>query len=188
MSSTVNAYRVGDAVDTVIWLPGGETTDAMRAHMPKFGVSTSVSLPPLKEKFSFGFEEGLWALPWTEAWNMRGEGLERLVVTFVYSKSGGGAIHSVSSESFYRSRGTKDKNKDGKKGDSQLKVQYKWLEEEPVNLQAGLAAMFFATLVASVVFLIQACGLTGDDDEVDSDNMSYGHDTISSPVEVKKWG
>ena len=47
------------------------------------------------ESYTLGFEEGMWALPWTETKTMRGEVLDKLLVNFVFSR---GVIHSVSSK------------------------------------------------------------------------------------------
>ena len=160
-------YKVGDAVDTVVWYKSS-ANDATRAQMPLFGVSSQVEFPRYHGRFSLGFEEGLHALPYIDARN-----LESLVVKFVYSKSGSGQIHAVSSENVYQ---------EGKSSERQIKVEYQWLEEEPVDIQAGMTAMFLATFLVSIIFLLQACGLADDDEGLgnEADGMHGDRD--------QKWG
>jgi hypothetical protein len=167
-TSPLNAYRVGDAVDTVVWTKAG-TTDAIRSQMPLFGISNKINVPRYNGPFSLGFEEGLHALPWMEA-----KYVEKLVVTFIFSKSGVGAIHSVSSEPVYRGRVDKSGNQ------NEFQIEYKWVEEEPVDIQAGAGAMFLATLVLSIIFLLQACGLSDDGDKTS--------DTDYMDPNAQKWG
>lgn len=176
------AYRVGDPIDTVVWttLPGGtvDRAEAMRAQMPSFGISNSASFPQLRDRFSLGFEEGLWGLPWTEVKNLMGETLDTLTVTFVYSKSGGGAIHSVTSAPKFRSRGEEPSS-------SQLRIEYQWMEEEPVDIQSGSTLMFLATLISAVIFLTQACGLgddmgDADDEDHDDNDVHFGELSLGS--------
>ena len=181
-----NAYRVGDAVDTLVWTKA-DTADAMRAQMPQFGMTSSVSFH-LNDRFSLGFEEGLWALPWTETKTMRGEVLDKLLVKFVFS---GGVIHSVSSEPVYIRKSKMDSSNSAKRGG--LQIDYIWLEEEPVDIIAGASVMFLAALVTSIIFLVQGCG-TADPSgpEKGNDNSaSYGGVSMStvdaSAPGVPKW-
>jgi hypothetical protein len=163
-----NAYRVGDAVDTLVWMKAG-TADAMRAQMPQFGMTSTVTFPQLNDRFSLGFEEGLWTLPWTETKTTRGEILDKLLVKFVYS---GGVIHSVSSEGEYIRKAKGDTAK-GKGGGGPLQVQYLWLEEEPVDIITGASVMFLAALVTSFIFLLQGCGIA--DPTIGKENsVSFG--------------
>jgi hypothetical protein len=162
-TSPLNAYRVGDAVDTIVWTKAG-AKDAMRSQMPLFGISNKINVPRFDGPFSFGFEEGLHSLPWMEAYEARY--VEKMVVTFIFSTSGVGAIHSVSSEPVMRSRVDKSDHP------KEFQIEYKWVEEEPVDIQAGVGAMFLATLVLSIIFLLQACGLSDDGDKTsDTDYM-----------------
>ena len=158
--------------------------DPMRAQLPLFGLSQTVKIPQLKERFSLAFEEGLWALPWTEIQTLKGQILEGIAVTFVYSKSGGGAIHSVTMKHMYIP-------KTEKTGRPEVRVDYVWQEEEPIDIQAGSTVMFLATLIACVIFLVQACGLADDlADGDDDDDFSYGIDSVttySSTPGVPKW-
>jgi hypothetical protein len=43
-------------------------------------------------------------------------------------------------------------------------VEFIWVEEEAVDLRAGSAVMFLSALIASLIFLIQLCGLDSEDD------------------------
>mmetsp|Transcript_13838 Transcript_13838/g.21808 ORF Transcript_13838/g.21808 Transcript_13838/m.21808 type:complete len:190 (-) Transcript_13838:12-581(-) len=164
-SVTLDAYRIGDAVDTIIWTTN-TNHGAMRSQMPLFGIEKTATLQRPRTRFSLGFEEGLHALPWTG-----GDRLEKLIVTFVYSKNSG-AIHSVSSQSIER--------KSGSVG-SQVEVEYNWVEEEPVDFHAGASVMFLATLIVSVIFLVRTCI---DHDEGESE-LSYA-DPASSQWSVHK--
>jgi hypothetical protein len=179
-----NAYRVGDAVDTLVWTKD-DTKDAMRAEMPIFGMTSSVNFPHLKQRFSLGFEEGLWALPWTDTKTMRGQVLDKLLVKFVYS---GGVIHSVSSEPVYAKKAPVSTMKGGS-----LQIDYIWLEEEPVDIIMGASVMFLAALVASVIFLVQGCGIadpgpeSGNDNSVSYGGLSTATADASAPPGVPKW-
>jgi hypothetical protein len=180
-----DSYRLGDAVDTLVWTKR-DTADAMRAQMPQFGITSSVSFN-LRDRFSLGFEEGLWALPWTETKTTRGHLLDKLLVKFVYS---GGVIHSVSSEPIYIQMPTTT-GSSIKRG--ALKIDYIWLEEEPVDIIMGASVMFLAALVASIIFLVQGCGIADSSGpESDKDNSSsYGGASMgtadSSAPGVPKW-
>jgi hypothetical protein len=169
--SSLEAYRIGDAVDMTIQSVTSDRNDATRAQMPLFGLSNTVIFPRFIDRFSLGFEEGFHALPWID-----GKNLGKLRVTFIYSKSGDGAIHSVSSEPIVQS-------KDEESPSGQIEVEYKWKEEEPVDIQSGASAMFLATLVVSVIFLLQACGLTESDATCSEDYPSQMPNPSSS-----KWG
>jgi hypothetical protein len=122
---STTAYRVGDAIDTDIRLASG-TSDALRVQMPQFGVSSKANFrfPDLQDSFSLQFEDGLRGLPWVSlVKGYKGQALEKLVVTFVYSKSGGGAIHTVLSEPVYREAAARPQQ-----GGS-FQVEYNWVEE-----------------------------------------------------------
>ena len=171
----VDAYRMGEAVDTIIWTSFGSDT-AARTQQPLFGISKSTTIPRPRTKFSMGFEDGLHALRWTG-----GKELETLEVTFVYSKSSG-LIHSVSSNSIYSKPITVT---GGTKFNPNINIQYIWIEEEPIDMYAGGSVMFLATLIASIVFLVRACmendgssssseGSDGDDD-YDGDQYAHHH-------------
>lgn len=170
--SSVHGYKSGDAIDTIIW-SHSTARDATRAQMPSFGMATKVDFVQKRGRFSLGFQEGYHTLPYIESRN-----LEKLFVTFVYSRSGQGVIHSVSSTPTYVEEG-------GKSGEKII-VEYNWVEEEPVDIRSGATVMFLATLVASLIFMLQACGLSDDDEEEDDDYnpTPYG----VSDRDVPKWG
>lgn len=88
-----------------------------------------------------------------------GQALDVLRVIFVYSKSGEGRIHRVSSKAIWsdNKRSRLDKN-------VPIDVSFEWVEEEAVDLQAGSSVMFLTVLVVSILFLLQLCGV--DDDVV----------------------
>lgn len=147
-------YRVGDVVDTIV-KTSEQSTDALNSQMPMFGVPTTAifSEAPSDSSFSLAFQEGMRPLPWMEMVNHKKQPLKEVIVTFVYSKSGDGAIHAVSSETIY----SENKDVEG------FRVKYQWVEEEEVDLQSGSIVMFLGVLIASLVVLIQSCGGAGFD-------------------------
>jgi hypothetical protein len=156
-STTVSAYRVGDAVDTDIRLASG-TQDALRSQMPQFGVSSKANFRfEDQDSFSLQFEDGLRGLPWVSLVKYKGQALEKLVVTFVYSKSGGGTIHTVLSEPVYQETTARPQQA------GSFQVQYVWVEEANVHLHAGQAVMFLAVFLASLYFICYSCGLVEAD-------------------------
>eukprot|EP00980_Cylindrotheca_fusiformis_P007768 scaffold1650_cov135-Cylindrotheca_fusiformis.AAC.3 len=143
-----DGYRIGDSVETMLWTNTGATALKL-TEMPMFGEFSRARIEMNQGSFSFGFEDGLYVLPWIEAKN-----LKKITVVFVFSRSGHGAIHSVSTSS---ERGISSE-------ESSFEVEYIWVEEAPVQLQAGIAAMFLGTLVASLLFMLQACIVEQDDE------------------------
>ena len=158
--STIVSYRIGDAIDTIIRT---ETSaeDALRHQMPIFGVSSTASFD-VTEKFALAFEEGLRPLPFISA-----DSLDKLEVIFVYSKSG--TIHSISSTSHL-----------GVNKSKFVRVHYKWVEEENVDIVGAGAVMFLATFLATITMLIQACAGTSFDDEADHHHVSAAHSHVIS--------
>lgn len=154
-TSSINAYRIGDAIDTIAMSDSSAAQDVLRSQMPLFGRSSTAHFSHRQEsssRFSLSFEEGLRPIPWVNIENSKGLRLERVEVTFVYSRSGDGAIYGISSEPTYSNIG----------GDSFL-VQYKWVEEEEVNLKAGGAVLLIVVLVACVAILISSCSRDMED-------------------------
>lgn len=147
------AYRVGDVVDTFIKTEGGGGEDLMRHQMPVFGATTKSRFAERPLRFSLSFEEGLRPLPWVDTQNSMGQTLSNLEITFVYSKSGDGVIHSISSQPHYW-------NNPKIQG---FTVKYNWVEEEEVDPQSAMALMFMATFIATVVLLVNACGIMGEE-------------------------
>jgi hypothetical protein len=165
-TTVINAYRVGDTVDAAVTTRSSVAIDLMIANLPLFGITRTIKLPRLPEKFSLSFEEGLHSLPYVD-----GQTAERLSVTFIYSKSGTGRIHSVSS----KVKRSTNRNFDPQKP---VEVEFVWIEEEAVDINAGSSLMFLATLISSIGFLIQLCGVSssGDDDDYDDDD----YDAVAS--------
>jgi hypothetical protein len=163
----VSSYYVGEHVDTTIFSMIGKT-EALKAQRPLFGIDSSITFPRSNDRFSLGFEEGFHQLSWFDPTN-----LGKLRVTFVHSKSGDGAIHSVSSEPIM-------KNVHDEYSSHHIEIEYMWTEEAPVDLQTGSIVMFLATLVLSLGLILQTCGLTedsgGDDDDFDENESSHHRD------------
>ena len=165
------AYRVGDAVDTFIHrLDAHSTTsEALRAQMPTFGRDTSVRFSyrtdpqadaetPLSKSFALEFEDGLWLLP---AVPLRQRGTNAPIsswpVTFVYSRSGitDGYIHTVrAGEPEYDPVAAVDE------ASATFRVEYKWLQEEPVQWVAGQAVMYCLVFLTSLVILLSVCSMS----------------------------
>eukprot|EP00536_Pseudo-nitzschia_multiseries_P010409 jgi/Psemu1/25934/gm1.25934_g len=143
------AYRVGDYVDAAVSTRSAVAIDLFLADRPQFGVSRTVHLPRLPERFSMSFEEGLHVLPYVE-----GQSIEQLIVTFVYSQSGGGRIHSVASKVVPLPHGRKGFDKD-----RDVEVVFDWVEQASVDLESGTAMMFLGAFVVSILFLLQLCSL-----------------------------
>ena len=169
--STIVSYRIGDAIDTIIRTESS-AEDALRHQMPIFGVSSTASFD-VTEKFALAFEEGLRPLPFISA-----DSLDKLEVIFVYSKSG--TIHSISSTSHL-----------GVNKSKFVRVHYKWVEEENVDIVGAGAVMFLATFFATIAMLIQACAGTSFDDEADHHPVSATHNHAVSDrgaaFGVPKW-
>ena len=155
-----HSYRVGDANEPEIWKPKDTAAEEapMRNQMALFGLDSKFKAKLSQmpgDYFSISFEEGFRALPWIYKKNGSGYPLEKLLVTFVYSRSGGGEIHSLSHQAIY--------NKDRKDGD-EVTVEYKWIEEESVDLNSGAFVMFLSVFIVSIYFLFDLCGLCDSGD------------------------
>jgi hypothetical protein len=155
-----DAYRVGDVVDADISTRSALTIDLLMANQPLFGLSKTVHLPRLPERFSLSFEEGLHSIPYVD-----GQFLQHLIVTFVYSKSGGGRIHSVTSKAV-QSTGSSRRFDPKRK----IEVVFDWIEEENVDIEAGATVMFLAAFIVSILFLLQLCMTTDGYDDEDNNN------------------
>lgn len=155
----VDAYLVGDVVDAVVSTRSALTIDLLMANQPQFGIRKTIHLPRLPERFSLSFEEGMHSLPYVD-----GQSLEQLIVTFVYTKSGGGRIHSVTSKAV---RSISQRKFDPKR---QIEVLFDWVEEEAADIEAGATAMFLAAFIVSLLFLVQLCKVEGDDEDDGNEN------------------
>mmetsp|Transcript_3388 Transcript_3388/g.7751 ORF Transcript_3388/g.7751 Transcript_3388/m.7751 type:complete len:218 (+) Transcript_3388:252-905(+) len=152
-----DAYRIGDTVDASVTTRSSLGIDLLVANQPLFGVAKTSHLPRLPERFSMSFEEGLHTLPYVDAATT-----EKLVVTFVYTKSGAGKIHSVTGKAVGAGSGSKKQKFDK---DIDIEVVFEWVEEAGVDLEAGNIAMYTAVLLVAVVFFVQLCMLDHDADE-----------------------
>lgn len=134
-----------------------------RSQMPLFGMDTTAKFGPLPDRFSISFEEGFRALPWMTLRNGYGVPLEKVEVTFIFSRSGTGEIHSMRSKTIYikgvKAAAAADWN-------NQITVEYKWIEEEAVDLNGGAFVMFLAIFVVSIFFLFDLCGLCDSGEDV----------------------
>ena len=189
-----SAYRIGDAVDTDLVMDGF-MWDALRSQMPKFGINTKVhfdmDLADSADEdrryrtFALLFEDGLRSVetrPYEKtAWRGQAQTLERVLVKFVYSKSGTGMIHSVSSTAVYKTENAASSNNNNSR---RFRVEYEWQEEEAVRLTVGSVVMFLAVFLSSIVFLFQTCGLN-DGDPVEIMEEDYHHHR--TPSDHKKW-
>lgn len=130
--------------------------------MPLFGWDTKAKFGPLPDRFSISFEEGFRALPWMSLRNGYGVPLLRVEVTFIYSRSGSGEIHSMRSKTIYMTGG---KSAAAMDTNNEITVEYRWVEEEAVDLNGGAFVMFLAIFIVSLFFLVDLCGLceSGED-------------------------
>ena len=173
------AYKLGDAVDTIV-LTDSNAEDALRSQMPLFGQpSTALFQGNTLTRFSLSFEDGIRPIPWVETIDSKGQTLERLEVTFIYSRSGEGAIYGISSNPIYGASSDK------------FVVQYNWVEQEVVDPMAAIIVMFVMVILASVVMMISACSISIDNDNKAREshigaNASYGGGYEQSSA-VPKW-
>jgi len=180
-----SSYRVGDVVDTIVRTPE-ESTDALNSQMPLFGVPSSAIFTELPERLSLAFQEGLRPLPWIEMYDHKKRPLKEMTVTFVYSKSGDGTIHAVSSETKYS---------DARSDSEGFRVKYQWKEEEEVDLQSGAVVMFLAVCIVSIIVLLQSCtgsGFEGIHHHDESSSMpssyeAYGQPSTFAASGMPKW-
>lgn len=172
----------------------------------KFAISTKVyfemdHIPDDQHRrfttFALLFEDGLRSIetrPYqktTSSWQRGGGGgesqvLDRVVVTFSYSKSAGstmsgnngGMIHSVSSTAVYKAGDSHVGSSSSSASNRRFRVEYEWQEEEAVRLTVGSVVMFMAVFLSSIVFLFQTCGLTNDGDDDYYENSSESTMTV----------
>jgi hypothetical protein len=174
-----DAYKLGDAVDTIV-LTDSNAEDALRSQMPLFGQPSTAMFQATKlTRFSLSFEEGVRPIPWVETVDAKGQTLEQLEVTFLFSRSGEGAIYGISSKPTYGAHSDK------------FLVQYNWVEQEVVDPMAAIAIMFVMVVLVSVVMMISACGISIDGDVSGREshigaNASYSGG-YEQPSTVPKW-
>jgi hypothetical protein len=134
---SVIGHYIGEPLQTTV-LSARHKVEAVKSQWPLFGVDSTVKIPRSKEQFSLGFEESYHQLSWIDTNN-----LGELRVTFVYSRSGDGVVASVSSQ-------PRMKTINGEYSTHLVDVEYRWVEERPVNISSGCIVMFLATLVVSI--------------------------------------
>lgn len=210
-AAIASAYRTGDAVDTDVVMDGWPW-DALRSQMPKFGINTKVHFDMdltsqggsdeeeeegrRYRTFALLFEDGLRSIetrPYEKnnIWRGQGQTLERVLVKFIYSKSGTGMIHSVSSTAVYKSASTASSSSSSNSNSNsrRFRVEYEWQEEEAVRLTVGSVVMFLAVFLSSIVFLFHTCGLTDGDPDASAmliEDDDYNH-THYDRTNHKKW-
>ena len=166
-SAAVDAYRIGDTVDAAVSTRSARPVDLLMADHPRFGITRAVRLPGLPDsRFSLSFEEGLFTLPYVDA-----SSVGRLIVTFVYSPSGPGRIHSVTSRAVPIVPGKSPRFPSSRR---EVEVLFEWVEEAEVDPEAGTIAVLAVVFVVSILFLIQLCALDYDDDDDDDNNGGGG--------------
>mmetsp|Transcript_11615 Transcript_11615/g.19674 ORF Transcript_11615/g.19674 Transcript_11615/m.19674 type:complete len:197 (+) Transcript_11615:841-1431(+) len=181
LSVPCSGYRVGDVVDTFIKTES-KAEDVMRNQMPVFGASSKAVFNEMPQHFSLSFEEGLRPLPWVSTTNNQGMKLSDLEITFVYSKSGDGVIHSISSKPNF-----------GSQASGGFEVRYHWVEEEEVDPQSGMTLMFLVTFLSCVVMLINSCAVVEEETAKqkrhdDDSDIAYSYQASSVPTPgVPKW-
>mmetsp|Transcript_23529 Transcript_23529/g.65457 ORF Transcript_23529/g.65457 Transcript_23529/m.65457 type:complete len:238 (-) Transcript_23529:51-764(-) len=189
--SVATAYRVGDSVDcdirydpqsTGAYLPewgwentrDDKTTNTLRSQMPKFGIDSIATFQKESEHsggFTLLFEDALRTVERVPYKNYKGEHLDTMVVTFVYSKSGTGMIHSVwtSSKTYSPHSSSQDP----------FRVEYVWQEEKPVHLVGGHAILFLIIFITSMLFLFQTCFLDEETEAASMESKTAGRSTTA---------
>lgn len=158
------AYRVGDAIDVDV-LVGSEKHDVLRSQTPLFAMDSSCEFLVQSGSFSMTFEDGLWGLPSIPMLARQGV-ITSWVITFVYSKSGDGEIHTVTYDApVYATRIQND-------GERQtFTVSYRWIKEPELNTNAGQTAMVLIVVLASVYMISSRI----DDDGFEGTTRSSGN-------------
>jgi len=187
----VDAYRIGDVVNTDIFLDSIQS-DALRHQMPLFAVNSQTDIRVDEQQqrttpssFRLQFEDGLWTLPTAYLQQKNEQNLEKIQVQFVYSNSGVGALHAVHSQAIYGTTGFSSST-----SPQSFAVEYEWIAEPAVHLTSGFTVMFLAVLLSSLYFLLASCSSTGGDG-VSRRSSSGPTAHLASPPEfgaqVPKW-
>ena len=219
----LRAYRMGEDIDTKVSVSSSPYKDVLRSQAPMFGIPTQSRFPVtavVKQdtddddatatatttrqpaSISLSFEYGLWALPNIPVLDSRGRTLESVVVTFVYSRSGNGAIHSVTSQAnyiYYNQQQAKKKTNHRLDEEQQqqqqqspetVSVSYQWIEEHEVQTTAGQTVMYLIVFVASILGMIASCGSSSSSSDDDGDRNGASTSEMSffaSSSSVPKW-
>lgn len=190
--TSVNGYRIGDAVDTVLVIDGKHRSNPFRHQMPIFGANWIPYVRFEKSSrvgsrnegvdeastISLQFEDGFWAIPTVSLTKNHGEQnptfLDHLTIQFVYSKSG--TIHAILTKD---AKYSTDHN-------SFFHVTYEWIEEEAVSPNMGLAIMFLMVFFFSAYSILLTCGIIGHDLDFDSTRKSFESSSRGDILTVPK--
>jgi hypothetical protein len=181
------------------WFGGGggvyssarvETLVQSSSSVPYFGIhsTTTFAIPDAVATtstaattatyFQLQFEDGLWVLPAQplavrtrsdSSKNSNPEYLEKIVVEFVYSRSGGGTIHAVSSKASYTSTTPAP-------AAATFRVEYQWVQERAIYWNAGLSALLFLVLISGVCIVLLSCGVVDPTMTTASSSLLYADD------------
>jgi len=217
VTSYSRAYQLQDPIDTEqhLYRNGQSTIDSvLQSQRPLFGKSTSVtfdrptSSASSRDGFALSFQDGVFVVPFVYYTQHRDSNnnnnnnnnnnkvLERLEITFVYSKSGnlnmdgggGGTIQAVT----VRSSPT---YVDSNESTNNIVIQYHWVLEPTVQLQAGQVVIMWM-VIAVVVGILMVSGDNGTPSTSRRDNdytstvssSSYEYEAVSSyATNVPKW-
>ena len=64
---------------------------------------------------------------------------------------------------------------DAANANNEITVEYKWIEEEAVDLNGGAFVMFLAVFIVSVFFLVDLCGLCDNGEDLTDPYMDPGN-------------
>jgi len=198
----VDAYRLGDSVDTDIRFytkiafatgPAADDdegavgtqshhshmNDVLRSQTPLFGIDSEVQFALSTGSFSLLFEEGLWGLP-SIPMEGKGEGsqyLQSWQINFVYTKPTGSSATSavgVGGDDGAIHAVTYGEPVYGEYQGDSFTVRYKWIREESVDVESERLVMFLSVVIASVLIIISSCSGAGDE-RSDQSYDSDGH-------------
>lgn len=169
MTATVECYRLGEAVDTIIFVNGRQQSSPARHLVPLFGIQWDQGVRFEKDNilghrvsdfnaevntFSMQFEDGIFTLPSIplvkDKYDHQKLFLEKFVVRFTKSKSGVGIIHAVETKDIIYSIDYKP----------YFVVMYEWIDEPTTSPEAGYAIMFLSILIFAVYFFVASGGAT----------------------------
>lgn len=157
---SVSSYSIGEHIETSVFtITGG--SEALSKQRPLFGINSIVTFPRSRsnDRFSLSFAEGYHHLPWFDT-----SSLGKLRVIFLFSRSGDGVIHSVSSEPVMRVMHDDHSRHN-------IQIEYVWIQEQPVDFQSGLAVMFLATFLFALAIQICRLGFHSEKGEQSCDQM-----------------
>lgn len=131
-------------------------------------------------RLSLSFHEGFHHIPWLDVYAPppHNKILQHLEVTIVYSGSDG-SIHAVHRDTKYQASSVTSEVGNDTDVPKSFTVEYIWVNEADVDVQAGLLALFLAVLIVSLSGIVGAC--------ISSDNeQGKRHPTTGSSGEFAK--